>query len=178
MISNHSDPSDLSLICYPNPVLRQMARPVEVVDDRIARIGEQMIDIMVDSGGVGLAAPQVGLPLRIIVVSPSGKSQDAQVLINPVLSEFNGVSEMEEGCLSVPDVRARVRRAAVCTLDALDIDGGRFHLDAVDFYATILQHEVDHLDGKLFIDRLNTLSKMAIRRKLRVLESTYQAQPR
>ncbi len=170
MIARPVDYNQVQLVFYPNPLLRQVAQPVDTINEEIVQLSERMIDVMIESSGVGLAAPQVGVSLRIITVSPTGKRQDSQVLINPVLSELSGISEMEEGCLSIPDVRAKVRRAAACTVDALDLDGNKLHVDAVDFFATIVQHETDHLDGKLFIDKISTLSKMAVKRKLKMLE--------
>jgi len=132
-----------------------------------------MIDLMIESSGIGLAAPQVGISLRLIVMSFTGKAQDAEILLNPEINNLHGWSEMEEGCLSIPDVRAKVRRPAACTVNALDIDGNSFRIDAVELAATVIQHETDHLNGILFIDRLNTIARMACRRGLKQLESDY-----
>jgi len=174
MESKPIDFKNLSIISYPDPLLRQPARPLIEVNSDIHQLAERMIDLMVSSGGIGLAAPQVGVSLRLIVISLSGKRHDAEAYINPELDNFHGASEMEEGCLSVPGVRAKVRRHAGCTVKALDLDGSEFILDAVDMTATVFQHETDHLNGVLFIDRLNTVSKMACRRGLKQLEITYQ----
>lgn len=158
---------------YPDPILRQKAQNVTEIGDAIAALAERMTEIMVKAGGIGLAATQVGVPLRLFIFSLTAKPEDVQVIINPELKNFQGVSEIEEGCLSVPDVRAKVRRPAACTLTALDLDGNEFTMDAVDMAATVIQHETDHLDGKLFIDRLSTISRFACRRGIRQLEQEY-----
>lgn len=167
------DPASLAIRHYPDPVLRQVARPVDEVGSAVRNIAERMIELMVQADGIGLAAPQVGLPLRLLVFSLSGKAEDVHVLINPELCHPQGSSEMEEGCLSLPGIRAKVRRAAVCTVWALDLEGNRFVMDTVDLAATVVQHEMDHLDGVLFIDRLKTVSRMACRRGLKQLEREY-----
>jgi peptide deformylase len=159
---------------YPDPILRQKAEPVVEVNDQIIALAEKMIEIMVGASGVGLAAPQVGVPLRLFVFSLTGKADNAQVIINPALSNFQGWSESEEGCLSIPDVRSKVRRSAVCKVEALDLEGNEFVIDAVDFAATVVQHETDHLDGALFIDRISTISRLACRKSIRQLEREYQ----
>lgn len=156
---------------YPDPVLRRKAQPVPRVDDEIRRLVDRMVHVMVQEGGVGLAAPQVGVPLRIVVISLTGKPEDAEAFINPDLTHFEGASEVEEGCLSVPGVRAKVRRPAACTVQALDIDENPFHLDATDLAATVFQHETDHLNGTLFIDRLTNVARLGARRALKQLEN-------
>jgi peptide deformylase len=133
-----------------------------------------MIDVMIEEDGVGLAAPQIGLSIQLVVISLSGKRENAEVFVNPELSNFQGSAEIEEGCLSVPGVRASVRRAGICTVDAQDLEGNRFTMDAVDLAAIVLQHETDHLNGVLFIDRLSTISRIACRRGIKQLEADYQ----
>ncbi|MBN1766390.1 MAG: peptide deformylase [Sedimentisphaerales bacterium] len=164
----------LQIICYPDPLLKKVAQPVEEITEEISDLAESMVDIMVKSSGIGLAATQLGIPLRIITMSVTGKRDDAEIIINPTLSNLSGSSEMEEGCLSVPNVRANVRRANACTVDALDVDGNPFCMDAVELAATILQHETDHLNGILFIDHLNTVSRLSCRRALKQLEKEYE----
>lgn len=164
------DLEQLRIRVYPDPVLRHRAEPIREIDGALTALGERMIDLMVAENGVGLAAPQVGVPLRIIVVSFTGQRKDAEVFINPELDQFEGWAEMEEGCLSVPGVRAAVRRPAVCAVRAWDLDANEFVMDATELAATVFQHETDHLDGRLFIDRLGGLAKMAVRRPLRDLE--------
>ncbi|MBN1436840.1 MAG: peptide deformylase [Sedimentisphaerales bacterium] len=167
------DVAKLHLEHYPAPILRKVAEPVVEIDDTIAALVDLMWDVMFEADGVGLAAPQVGVSLRIFIVSVTGRREDGQVFINPELSNLQGVSETEEGCLSVPGVRSKVRRAGACTVKALDLDGNTFVLEAADLSATAVQHENDHLDGKLFIDRLTTVGRIACRRGLKQLEREY-----
>ena len=171
---NLPDIDNLTIIHYPNPTLALDAEEVPEVNDQIVQLARRMVDLMVESDGVGLAAPQVGVSLRLIVVSPTGTKEDAEVFVNPVLTNLIGSCEGEEGCLSVPGVRARVRRAESCTATAQDLDGNSFTIDAAELPAIILQHETDHLDGILFIDRLNAFSKMACRRAIKQLEKEYE----
>ena len=165
----------LSIITYPDPVLKQVAEPVKDVTPEIIKLAQRMTDLMIKNSGIGLAAPQVGVSLRIVVISLTGKHDDAEVFINPELSNFHGRSEMEEGCLSVPNVRAKVQRFGACNVRALDLEGNQFLVDAVELAAIVFQHETDHLDGVLFIDRLNTVSRMVCRRAIKQLEQQYQA---
>ena len=164
----------LRIVFYPDPILSRVADSVREITPEIRGLVERMTDLMVNSEGIGLAAPQVGVSLRVIVVSVTGKREDAKAFINPELSNFSGSSEMEEGCLSIPGVRAKVRRAASCTMKTLDIDGNELVIDAVNLMATVFQHETDHLNGILFIDRLNTISRMACRRGIKQLEQDYK----
>ena len=174
MIDTISDSNNLHLRFYPDPVLRQAAKPVENIDSRIVTLADRMADMMIKSSGIGLAAPQIGLPLRLIVFSLTGKPEDVEVLINPELSHLQGISEIGEGCLSLPGVRAKVRRPAACVVTALNLDGDQFVLDAVDLAATVIQHESDHLDGTLFIDRLNAVSRLSCRKGLKQLEREFK----
>jgi peptide deformylase len=166
----------LRVVNYPSPILRQTARPInpEEIGSDLANLSERMIELMVKSAGIGLAANQVGLPVRLIVVSLTGKAEDAEVLVNPELTNLQGDVETEEGCLSVPGIRAKVRRANACTVNALDLEGNSFVMDTVELGAIVLQHEVDHLDGILFVDRLGTVARMACRRALKQLEDAYE----
>ena len=171
---NLLDTSKLRILSYPDPALTEVSRGVTGINREIVNLVDRMSDLMMESSGVGLAAPQVGVPLRIIVFSLTGKSEDVEVLINPALSKFIGMSEMEEGCLSIPGVRTNVRRPEACTVEAMDIDGNEFVMDAVELGARILQHETDHLDGILFIERLNTVSRMACRKALKEMERQFE----
>lgn len=166
--------NNLTIHKYPDPVLRQVARPVEEITSEIVEVVERMTDLMLESSGIGLAAPQVGMPLRIILMSATGKRENLEVFVNPQLSGFEGISEIEEGCLSLPGLRVKVRRPASCTVSALDLEGNNFVLDVVELPAIILQHENDHLDGMLFIDRLNTVSRLVCRRTLKQMEREYK----
>lgn len=170
------DSNNLKIVVYPDPILRKKARPVAAEDfgPELAALAQKMIELMVKHSGVGLAAPQVGLSARLIVVSVTGKPEDAEVIVNPELSNLQGESDMEEGCLSIPGVRANVRRANSLTLAGQDLQGNRFTAEVNDYAAVVLQHECDHLDGVLFIDRLNSLGKLSCRKGLKNLEREYQ----
>jgi peptide deformylase len=131
---------------------------------------ERMKDVMVENKGVGLAAPQVGLNLRIFVASTEGKREEAKAYINPVLTDEHGSEEGEEGCLSLPDIRIKVPRFKTIRVEALDIHGQPFSENLADFAARIIQHENDHLDGILLLDRMSPVAKLANRKKIRDLE--------
>jgi len=176
MQDSFSDSKRLSVLSYPDPRLILPTESVERVTDDISELARRMIDVMVESNGIGLAGPQVGVHLKLIVISLTGKAQDAEVFVNPQIIETSGWSEMEEGCLSLPGVRARVKRPAVCSVDVGDLEGNRFLIDATDMLATVLQHEIDHLNGVLFIDRLNTISRIACRKSIKYLETQYAAE--
>ena len=164
----------LEILTYPNPVLRQKTKPVEAIDERIQTIIDDMAETMYAAPGTGLASIQVGIPESIIVydLTPGdAKSQQQRalsVLINPriVLAEGTTLSE-HEGCLSVPDFRADVRRAAHVRVEALDRDGKPVLIDDAGFHAIVLQHEIDHLNGILFIDRISALKRGMYQRRVR-----------
>ncbi|MBI9018517.1 MAG: peptide deformylase [Phycisphaerae bacterium] len=163
----------LKIISYPDPRLRLVAEPIEKITPEIKELAEIMLDLMIKSQGVGLAAPQVGVSLRLIIVSTTGLRNDAIVLINPLLSNLDGASVHEEGCLSVPGVNAKVRRYATCTVTALDLDGNEVTIEADELAAIAFQHETDHLNGTLFIDKLSTVGKIAARKGIKRLEEKF-----
>ena len=168
------DIDSLKIIHYPNPILKQESIPVKEINSDIIALAHKMIEIMIESEGVGLAAPQVGISLRLIVISPTCTKEDAEVLVNPELTNLIGSTDSEEGCLSLPGIRGKVRRSESCTVTAYDLDGNKFTMDATEFPAIILQHETDHLEGTLFIDRLNTIGRMAVKRSIKSLEREYE----
>ncbi len=165
----------LEIVCYPNPVLRQPAQPLESIDRCVQQVARRMIDLMHEAAGVGLAAPQVGLNWQLFVANPSGKPGQDQVFINPVLRDFSRKTlPREEGCLSIPDVRGQITRPLTVTIVASNEDGQNFELQADDLAARVWQHEKDHLDGILIIDRMQPIDKMANRRTLKDLEREYR----
>lgn len=167
-----SAPERLKIVTYPAPVLRQKAKPVERVTDEVRRVALRMLELMHEAPGVGLAAPQVGLPWRLFVASPTGKPEDDRVFINPVLSNAGRDSDdYEEGCLSLPQVTGHIRRPTSITIDALDLDGKPFRLTSNDFASRVWQHEYDHLDGVLIVDRMSPIDRMANQRFLKDLEA-------
>lgn len=177
------DPSALKILYYPAPALRVRAEPVRAVTDEVRTVARRMIELMHEAEGVGLAAPQVGLPWRLFVadVPPAeDRSADADpatatpgpvVYINPVLSHPLGpVEPGEEGCLSIPDVRGDVLRPAVVTVTARDADDREFSRAAGGLLGRCWQHEVDHLDGVLIIDRMTQMSRLKNRAAIRTME--------
>ncbi|HRD49615.1 MAG: peptide deformylase [Candidatus Competibacter sp.] len=156
----------LTLLHYPDPRLRKPALPVETVDDRVRSLVDDMLETMYAAPGIGLAATQVNIQKRIIVMDISDDKNQPLTFINPALLAREGESEMEEGCLSVPGFYERVRRAERVWVSALDRHGDPFELDASGLLAVCIQHEIDHLDGKLFVDYLSALKRDRIRKKL------------
>jgi peptide deformylase len=165
------DPAKLRVVIYPEPVLKKVAADVADFDKWLAEVVQRMTELMVEHKGVGLAAPQVGLPLRLFIMSPSGKAEDARAIVNPVISEESGQEEMEEGCLSLPDIRAKVLRYTHLHLDAQDAAGKKIASIFEEYPARIIQHENDHLNGILLIDRMSPMAKLANRKKIKELES-------
>lgn len=151
---------------YGDPALRRRAAPVEEVTPEIRKIIADMVDTMYDEVGVGLAAPQVGVSLRLIVVGDE-EGRGAQALVNPVIVEEGGQVTAEEGCLSIPGVFAPVTRAVRVRVEAQDSDGKPIAVTARALRARVLQHEMDHLDGVLFIDRLDPVTRDRIKRKIK-----------
>ncbi len=150
------DPYTLSIITFPHPTLRYLAKPIRRVDANLKLIAARMFELMYAHRGVGLAATQVNLPIRMFVMNPEGKQGEGveQVVINPVLTRPRGNEEAEEGCLSLPNVHGNVVRAKTIHLNAFDLSGREIKTDLTGFEARIVQHETDHLDGVLFLDRL------------------------
>lgn len=159
----------LDILHYPDPRLYNQAAPVERVDDRIRRLVDDMFETMYAAPGIGLAAIQVNVPCRVITIDVSEPRNEPLCLINPELAEQRGLVEMEEGCLSVPGVYEVVPRAEWIRVKALDREGKPFEMEASDLLAVCIQHEMDHLDGKLFVDYLSRLKRQRIRKKARKL---------
>ena len=170
----------LKILTYPNPLLARKSAPVTEITEDIRELVREMIPMMYDADGIGLAAPQVGRQIRLVVIDVSGpeKREDLLVLVNPRLTPVpeEGTVVGEEGCLSVPGYRANVQRYAKVILDAEDLDGNPVHREAEGLLAVCLQHEVDHLDGKLFIDRISRLKRSMFEMKLK--KGTRQSQVR
>jgi peptide deformylase len=154
----------LSVRRYGDPVLRQVAQPVEAVTPEIRALLADMIDTMWGQVGVGLAAPQIGVSLRIFVMD-NGKG-GARAFINPIVTRRGGTVREEEGCLSVPGIFADVERSKWLTIEALDGDGERVTFEAHGLEAKVIQHEIDHLDGVLFIDRLPPVTRDRIKKRI------------
>ncbi|ASY81028.1 peptide deformylase [Pectobacterium polaris] len=160
----------LQVLHFPDERLRITAQPVKEVNADIQRIVDDMFDTMYEEEGIGLAATQVDIHQRIIVIDVSEERDQRLVLINPELIEKSGDTGIEEGCLSIPETRALVPRAERVKVRALDRQGKAFELEASELLAICIQHEMDHLVGKLFIDYLSPLKRQRIRQKLEKLE--------
>lgn len=156
----------LNILRFPDPRLREIAQPVEHVDDGVRQFIDDMFETMYAAPGIGLAATQVNVAKRIIVIDISEEKDQPLCLINPEILELDGIEEMEEGCLSVPGVYERVQRADRVRVSALDRDGQTVEIQADGLLAVCIQHEIDHLDGKLFVDYLSQLKRTRIRKKL------------
>ena len=161
----------LAIRIYPDPVLRVKCRPVTEIDARVKKLAADMVETMHAAPGVGLAAPQVGVDLRLAVVDVSIGEDPSQVhvLINPEVVERAGLEADVEGCLSLPGITDKVDRPAFVTVQAQDLEGRPFELQAEGFHARALCHEIDHLDGILFPDHLRGLRRERVRRQLKKL---------
>ena len=155
-----------TILHYPDPRLRQVAKPVEAVDDQIRVLVDDMAETMYAAPGIGLAAIQIDVARRVVVIDVSETRNQLQVFINPQILERDGTQVFEEGCLSVPGIFDEVERARHIRVRALDRDGQAFELEADGLLATCIQHEIDHLDGKVFVDYLSRLKQSRIRKKL------------
>lgn len=162
----------LDIRIFPDPVLRVECPPVEAFDDELRRLADDMVETMYAAPGVGLAAPQIGVETRLALVDVSvSKDPDALiVMVNPEIVESSGRDVDFEGCLSIPQLSEKVARPTRVRLKAQNLDGEPFELEAEDFEARAICHELDHLDGVLFIDHLKGLRRDKVRRKLRKLD--------
>ena len=158
--------STLEILTFPDARLRNKAKPVPEVTDAIRRTVDDMLETMYAAPGIGLAAIQVNIPLRILVIDLSDKHDSPLCLINPEILQSQGEEQMDEGCLSVPGFYEQVTRAESIRFRALDRQGVSFEQEADGLLAVCVQHEIDHLDGKLFVDYLSSLKRQRIRKKL------------
>ncbi len=168
------DAEGLRILKYPHPALRAAARPVGSIDQEVRAVAERMLRLMHQVDGAGLAAPQVGLSWRLFVTKAQNGHPDL-VYVNPRLTRLGGSMEVRvEGCLSLPGIDVDIRRPTVASIAAIDLDGKEFTLTDDQVLARVWQHETDHLDGILIIDRMSTLDRIATRRALRELSSPRQ----
>lgn len=164
---------NLTIIHWPDPRLKKRSEPVVRFDERLRLLTSKMLELMHAQKGVGLAAPQVGLSLRLFVMNPTGQPQDDRIYINPSLTEGDGEEEAEEGCLSLPGIYTQVQRFKTMRMQARDLDGNPVDQFENGYLARIWQHETDHLNGTLLTDRIGTLAKLTHRKKLKELEEEY-----
>jgi peptide deformylase len=167
----------MRIIEYPHPTLRYVSRPLKRVDAELRRMVAEMFDLMYEAKGIGLAANQVDLPYRLFVVNlegdPSAKDEE-MVFINPVLSKHKGQAEQEEGCLSLPGLYAPVVRPEIVTVQAYNLAGELYHQEVSGMLARCIQHETDHLDGILFIDRLSESNFAEVRGDLEDFQERFE----
>ncbi len=159
------------VLLFPDKRLRRVSKPIAEITDAIRTLASDMLEVMYDEPGIGLAAPQVGEAVRLVVVDTEWREENAErsplVLVNPQIVAAEGEIQWNEGCLSVPDFEAEVERFARLRLHALDLDGRKLEIDAEGLQAVCFQHEIDHLDGVLFIDRISRLKRNLYVRKRR-----------
>jgi peptide deformylase len=165
----------LQVIQYPHPTLRHKSKPLKRVDAGLREIVREMFNLMYEHKGIGLAANQVDLPYRLFVLNLEGAAKPAEehVFINPILSNRKGSSEAEEGCLSLPGLYGEVRRPEKIRVNAYNLAGEEITFDVDGLFARAVQHEIDHLDGVLFIDRLSTTGEAKARDAVRDFESEF-----
>jgi peptide deformylase len=156
---------------YPASVLAGRAKLVEKIDDNIRQLVQKMTNIMLENKGVGLAAPQAGVPLRVFIISLNGTKEAVKVYINPEITPSGEFDTIEEGCLSVPGVHTKIRRYKKCTVTATDLQGNEFTEEAEGLYARALQHEFDHIEGTTLVNRMGQVAKIAHRKQLKKLEN-------
>jgi peptide deformylase len=164
---------DLKIILYPDPRLKKMSQPVTAFDERLRALAARMFELMREAKGVGLAAPQVGENVRLFVMNATQEPGDDRVYVNPVLSDFEGEEEQEEGCLSLPGIHVNVTRGKQVRMQAQDLEGRPIEEVATGFPARVWQHEFDHLNGTLLTDRMGPVAKMAHRKVLGELKEQY-----
>ncbi|MBL1458764.1 peptide deformylase [Methylophaga sp.] len=158
--------AQLNILHFPDPRLRLKAKPIEKVTDEIRQLANDMLETMYEAPGIGLAATQVNEQKQLIVIDVSEDKSSPLFLINPELIETEGEREFEEGCLSVPEAYETVIRADTIRVRALNLQGETFEMDADGILATCIQHEIDHLEGKLFVDYLSNLKRQRIKKRL------------
>ena len=171
---NELDSASLEVIRYGDPRLAAPSQPIEgPFDEGFTRLVDRMFELMHQHHGVGLAAPQIGLNIRLFVACPSGEPTDRRVYINARLVAAEGGEEDEEGCLSVPGVHAKIKRYQKVTLRAMNPDGSEFEETGEGLLARIFQHEIDHLDGTVIVNRMGSIARLAHRRTLEELHEKY-----
>lgn len=168
----------LQIVHYPHPALAHKSRPLKRVDDELRDMLRRMFDLMYEAKGIGLAANQVALPYRMFVLNLTGdpnQPDEERVFLNPVVSRHKGNAEAEEGCLSLPGLYAQVKRPESVRLNAYNLAGEEVALDIDGLFARAVQHEVDHLDGVLFIDRLSPTARMAVADEVHEFELNFES---
>ncbi len=177
---NHRQEPSLEIVPYPHPTLRHKSKPIRRVDAELRKIVEEMFELMYEAKGIGLAANQVDLPIRLFIVNLTSdpKEGEEMVFINPVISKQKGSEEREEGCPSLPGLYAKVMRPKTIHLSAYNLAGEAIEGDLDEMMARVVQHENDHLDGIMFTDRLSTTGTMDVKEELEEFEIDFQSRQR
>ena len=172
------DVDKCSITHYPSGVLGRRAEEVEKIDDNIRQLIKKMTEIMRQQGGVGLAAPQAGVGLRIFIISLDPSKDDVRVYINPTVTQTGTLEAIEEGCLSVPGIYTKIRRSKNCRVTAMDLDGRKFTEEAEGLMARCLQHEYDHIEGMTIADKMGQTGRIVHRKKLKRLRENFEESQR
>ncbi len=165
----------LEVVYYPDPILRKVSEEVKEIDENIVKLADDMFETMYEYIGIGLAAPQVGISLRLVVIDLRENNEpNRRVFINPqIIAKSKEKEKMEEGCLSLPEISASISRPSAITVKALGIDGREFVLEAEGLLARCIQHEMDHLEGIVFTDKASMAGKLSVKSGLKRLEEDY-----
>lgn len=164
----------MNIVTYPDPILRQKAKPLTEINKEVYMKAEEMMDLMYQAQGIGLAAPQVGWSVRLFVIDVDGDRNVEKVFINPVIIEESGEFNKEEGCLSFPGTLGKVVRARRIKAQAYTLKGQKIEIEAEGLAARVWQHELDHLNGCLFIDKMSPANRLAISHQLKEFERSYK----
>ncbi len=164
----------MNIVTYPAEILREKAEPIEEINDDICRTADEMLELMYESEGIGLAAPQIGWSKRLIVIDVKDELGDEKVFINPALVNQEGTFLSDEGCLSFPDITGKVMRSETVEVVAFNLKGEKLKIKAGGLLGVVFQHEIDHLNGVLFIDKMTPGSSLANAKKLKEFERIYK----
>lgn len=170
---DQADLESLRVIRYPDPRLKELCTNIDMFDASLRRLTQRMAELMFEAKGVGLAANQVGITVQLFVASPTYEPADVRVYVNPRILSADGWEESEEGCLSLPGINTNIKRRQVVTIEAADLDGKVFQETGTELLARIFQHETDHLQGMLLVDKMGSVARLASRRTLKELEEKF-----
>ena len=165
----------MNIVIYPDPVLRQRAKPLTEINKEVCKKVEEMMELMHQANGIGLAAPQVGWSVRLFIIDAAGDKHGEKVFINPVIVEETGEVNKEEGCLSFPGIMSKIIRAQRIRAYAYNLKGQKLEIESEGLVARAWQHELDHLNGCLFIDKMSPANRLAISHQLKEFERTYKS---
>lgn len=174
LINDKTPLSELRILSYPDPALGETAQPVEKVDDLVRARAKRMVELMKEAKGIGLSATQIGWPVRLCVLALDKDAKKVEAFINPQILGRLGQQNEEEGCLSVPHIRAHIKRSSRVKVKATTLEGKEVEMEAEGLLARAWEHEIDHLEGRLIVQRMTTATRLANRRKLEELEKEFE----